>query len=567
MQKNSPIDTMRLVVLIVWCIFIPLLGSTQEQTVGTLVYNPELYAEGYTLIFPHNQHRSLLLNACGEVVHSWDLAENERPGNVSYLMENGDLVTTSRPANVSNDPIWAGGGGATIARRSWENEMIWSFTLNDSTARLHHDIEVLPNGNVLAICWERIDSLEAVESGRDPMLLQNGVLWSDRILELEPSSAGGAEVIWEWRAWDHLVQDFDSTRSNYGVVADSPQKIDVNFGSSNASSSDWLHMNSIDYYGYYDLGGHILLSVPTFDEVWMIWHDYALESDLIWRWGNPASYDRGDSTDQKLFYQHDAHWGQSDMAITPGDPDFTKICVFNNRVPGADGSTYSEVGKLTLVFDEYKSGYDFDLTTGTWGPEDFSWTYTEEGLSSSGLSSFQLLEDEAYLICAGRTGELLENGFDGTRAWEYRTPLINGFPVEQGTVLEQNQNMTFRAYRYPADYGAFAEHDLTSGIPLELNPMLLDACATGMVEQSLHAWSIYPNPGLGVVHVDWEQPLRTDQTMGVFDGMGRSVLSIVVQTGSTNALLNLSSLSAGIYTIQWVGQNAGNGTRWVRLPG
>ena len=126
MQKNSPIDTMRLVVLIVWCIFIPLLGSTQEQTLGTLVYNPELYAEGYTLIFPHNQHRSLLLNACGEVVHSWDLAENERPGNVSYLMENGDLVTTSRPANVSNDPIWAGGGGATIARRSWENEMIWS---------------------------------------------------------------------------------------------------------------------------------------------------------------------------------------------------------------------------------------------------------------------------------------------------------------------------------------------------------------------------------------------------------------------------------------------------------
>ena len=55
-------------------------------------------------------------------------------------------------------------------------------------------------------------------------------------------------------AWEHVVQDFDSTKSNFGVVADSPQRIDVNFGSGNASSSDWLHMNSIDYYGYYDFG-------------------------------------------------------------------------------------------------------------------------------------------------------------------------------------------------------------------------------------------------------------------------------------------------------------------------
>ena len=175
MKFEGPITKWWLVVYAIFTVG-PSLCTAQDQTVGTLVYNPELYADGYTLVFPHNQHRSMLLNGCGEVVHSWELAENRRPGNVSYLMDNGDLVISSRPANVSEDVIWAGGGGATVERRSWENEVIWTFTLNDSTARLHHDIEVLPNGNVLAICWERIDSLSAIEAGRDPLHVQDGVV-------------------------------------------------------------------------------------------------------------------------------------------------------------------------------------------------------------------------------------------------------------------------------------------------------------------------------------------------------------------------------------------------------
>lgn len=553
--------------LVVYAIFTvgPSLCTAQDQTVGTLVYNPELYADGYTLVFPHNQHRSMLLNGCGEVVHSWELAENRRPGNVSYLMDNGDLVISSRPANVSEDVIWAGGGGATVERRSWENEVIWTFTLNDSTARLHHDIEVLPNGNVLAICWERIDSLSAIEAGRDPLYLQDGVVWSDKIIELEPTPDGSAEIVWDWRAWEHVVQDFDSTKSNFGVVADSPQRIDVNFGSGNASSSDWLHMNSIDYYGYYDLGGHILLSVPTFNEVWMIWHDYSPEEELIWRWGNPAAYDRGDTSSQKLFYQHDAHWGQSDVAITPGNPEFTKICMFNNRVPNEDGTTHSEVCKLNLVFDEYEGGYDFDAASGTWGPEDFSWIYTEEGLSSTGLSSFQLLGNDAYLICSGRTGELLENSSDGTRAWEYKMPLIGGFPVEQGTALEVNQNLTFRAYRYPSDYGAFAGQDLTGGVPIELNPIPVEACAVNIQEEASEVWSVYPNPGGDIVQVQWPSPALTHQSIGVFDVQGRLVLSEQVTAGSTMVSLNLSAVKVGVYTIRGLGQNVGESVRWVCL--
>ena len=60
-------------------------------------------------------------------------------------------MLTYRPQIFANDPIWAGGGGATVERRTWDNEVLWSYTLNDSTGRLHHDIEVKPKGNVFAI--------------------------------------------------------------------------------------------------------------------------------------------------------------------------------------------------------------------------------------------------------------------------------------------------------------------------------------------------------------------------------------------------------------------------------
>ena len=78
---------------------LPLFG---QNTVGTIAYNPDLYTDGYTMIYPHNQNRAMLLNACGEVVHNWTIDEDRRPGNTAYLQPNGDIIMTSRSASVSN---------------------------------------------------------------------------------------------------------------------------------------------------------------------------------------------------------------------------------------------------------------------------------------------------------------------------------------------------------------------------------------------------------------------------------------------------------------------------------
>ena len=450
--------------------------ASAQNTIGVTAAQPDLVEEGYTLLYPHNQPNVYLLDLCGEVVHTWTNADTLRPGNVAYLQENGDIVMTYRPQVFSSDPIWAGGGGATIERRTWDNDVLWSYTLNDSTGRFHHDIEVKPDGNVFAIAWEHFSAEEALQAGRDSALVPEDGLWSEMILELSPDGNGSANVVWEWHAWDHLVQDLDADKDNFGVVSESVNKIDVNYGTPSSQPSDWLHINAIDYNPYFE---HLLLSVPTFDELWIVDYNNFTPGQLLWRWGNPAAYDMGEEEDQQLFYQHDCHWVYDH--VTLNNADFGKIAVFNNRVPDDQGGAFSAVHLLNPAYTDYDNNFATDFNTGTYLPSGFDWTYVApDSIYSSGLSSFQRLENGNSLICYGRWGDTREITPEGELAWRYKTPLINagGYasPVSQGTTPDINQNMTFRAHRYPVSYAAFDNVDLTPQGVLELDPTPLPSC-------------------------------------------------------------------------------------------
>ncbi len=446
----------------------------QSNTVGTIEYNPNLFADGQTLIYPHNQPHARLVNACGEVVHIWTNDSLRRPGNSAYLTPNGNLFWAHRPANVQNDPIWAGGGGAVIEARTWDNAVLWNYTLNDSTGRLHHDFALTNSGTVLAIAWERIDSIAAIHAGRNPELLEDGELWSERIIELMPNDSGGADIIWEWRVWDHLVQDFDSTKVNYDDPELVPNRVDINFGSTSSVAPDWLHINSIDYNPAL---GHILLSVPTFNELWIIDREEPDEG-LIWRWGNPEAYDRGTSEDKRLYYQHAATWLDETYHI--GTSDFGKIAVFNNRNPGATGP-YSSAHLITPEFSDSSATNTYVLNNNndTYAPVDFDWTWTAPiptDFFSSGLSNFERLHNGNNLIVSGRTGEIFEFTATGDTAWYYRVPLQGGTTIAQGTELGMNDNLLFRAKRYPPDLPIFNSVELLSMGMWELEPNPLLTC-------------------------------------------------------------------------------------------
>ncbi|MEL6274039.1 MAG: aryl-sulfate sulfotransferase, partial [Bacteroidota bacterium] len=120
--------------------------------------------------------------------------------------------------------------------------------------------------------------------------------------------------MWEWRVWDHLVQDFDFNKPNFGAIGMHPERIDLNYDILDGVA-DWLHINAIDYNPRLD---QIVLSVPHFDEIWIIDHSTTTEEaasssggssnrggDLLYRWGNPRAYRAGLTTEQTLFFQHD----------------------------------------------------------------------------------------------------------------------------------------------------------------------------------------------------------------------------------------------------------------------
>ena len=305
-----------------------------SQTVGTLINSPSSW-QGYTLLSPLSDSSTYLINNCGELINKWETGYI--PGNHARLDENGNLY---RAGETNNSYISAGGAGGIIEQYDWDNNLIWSYEVSDSIQRMHHDFEVMPNGHILAIVWEKVDASICILAGKDPLLLTSGESWIDKIIELEPVGTDSANIVWEWSAFNHIVQAFDASKANFGSISTSPRLLNFNAGN---NQSDWLHCNGIDYNAEKDI---IALSSPDMNEVYFIDHstttleaasgaggNYGFGGDFLYRWGNPMRYEQGTGADQKLFYQHDVHW------IKKGLPDAGKIMVFNNRLfNGTDNS-------------------------------------------------------------------------------------------------------------------------------------------------------------------------------------------------------------------------------------
>ena len=531
--------------------------QAQDNTVGLLSYNPDLAYEGYNLIFPHNQPNVYLLDMCGEIVHVWEDSAQFRPGNTAYIRPDGRLYKAKRLANVANDAIWAGGGGAILEIRTWDNDLVWSFEMNDSLNRLHHDFTVTPDGNIIALAWEKKTYDEAVQAGRDTALMPDDELWPDWVFEIDPTTN---DIVWEWHVWDHLVQDYDATKDNFGVVADHPELLDINFNS-NGGGRDWMHSNAIDF--NHDLN-QILISTPFLREVYIIdrsttttqaaGHTGGLSGvggDFMYRWGNLQAYDQGTPDDQRMFNNHDVKW--IDDFVSPSHPHYGKLSFFNNQA-GADFSTFNV---FNPPWDMYE--WKYTLANGVWEPATYDLTLTHPtptDVYSTGLSSVQALDNGNYLICSGRQGYLFELVPDDEIAWEYKTPLVSGQPASQGDTLELNNNLTFRVDRYPVDYEAFEGRDLSPKGWIELNPdtQFCDSILPVFNKTENYGLAIYPNPANDMVTIEWEGGVWVD--VDVIDIMGRQVIQPMRLTGGRK-YLDTSHLNNGMYFIRINGQESG----------
>jgi hypothetical protein len=457
----------------------------------------------------------------GEVVHKW---ESDLSSNHAYLLDNGNLLKLER---TINPPTFAFGGMVGKLREyDWNGNVVWDFEYSDEMNIMNHDIEVLPNGNILAIAYEVISQEEAIANGRNPESVTSAGLWVDKIIEIQPLKPSGGKIVWEWHTMDHLVQDFDESKANYGILSDNPRKIDINTPSSHdfpymneeqfaealkngmgmANStfenqhSELTHGNAISYNPELD---QIVFSYKYFNEIYIIDHSTSTEEargstggkyghggDLLYRWGNPQNYDQGTAADKKLFLQHDVKF------IPKGYPGEGNLLLFNNNVPDPNGRFSSAFDAfLTLMptvevniaikdLGDYSAVYEIkppkDLTgaytideNGVFGPDQPLWTYTAPdklSMYSPFVSGAQRIKNGNTLITSGARGRFLEVTPEGETVWEYWNPYFYDYRLPDGSAADPAGPFMYYQFRgtfFDKDNPVFSGRQLA---PLSVQP-------------------------------------------------------------------------------------------------
>ncbi len=425
--------------------------------VGLVTNDPKAF-QGYNLLAPLNSTQTFLFDMQGRVVRTWQ--SDCSPALCAYLLNNGHIL---RGGSIGVEAQVFGPGpgvGGRVQEFSWDGEPVWDFRFYNARQLPHHDLTPLPNGNIVMIVWDRKTADEALAAGRRPELTADSHLLVDSLIEIKPTGPTTGDIVWQWHLWDHVVQDFDKSKPNYGNVAEHPELVNLNYGEDALApiaatkdgadklksvgyvgaaappgrpraNPDWTHCNGLAYNADLD---QIIVSVHAFSEFWIVDHSTTTAEaashaggrsgkggDLLYRWGNPRAYRAGKKEDQKLFAQHNAHW------IGKGLPGEGHVLVFNNGGNRPDGS-YSSVDELVLPVDaqgRYVLG-----PGGGYGPDSPVWSYTapkKTDFYSFFISGAQRLPSGNTLICSGATGVMFEVTPDKQEVvWKYVNPLKAG---------------------------------------------------------------------------------------------------------------------------------------------
>ena len=394
-------------------------------------------SSGYVLMEPLDSKQSFLINTEKEVVAT---IEGDYFPLYTQMLDNGNHLIIS----FSHTDIFPASGGSAgcVEERTAEGDLLWRINMNTEQYIQHHDVIKLENGNILAMIWDLVSADEAIALGRNPEHVgEDGTFFWDAIIEVNPETL---EIVWEWNVKDHLIQDVDPNKPNYGVIADHPERIDINKTRARAHP-DWLHNNAFDYNPELD---QIMLSSNYLSEIWFIDHStrpeesmsseggrYGKGGDFLYRWGNPSNYDQGSEDDRLTYNQHDIQW------ILPGLPGAGNILIYNN----GDRELRPYTSLIELVPDMNEDG-SYNLTeSGHFGVGEIVWEYDpdpSEQFLSWFLSGAQRLSNGNTLVAQGAGGHVREINPEGKIVWDYS---FNEDP-------EAPPHMLFRTYKYEPDH-------------------------------------------------------------------------------------------------------------------
>jgi hypothetical protein len=397
--------------------------------------------DGYTLYGKMGNNNVYLLKMDKTVYHSW--TNSVATGYSVYLLANHHIL---RACQYNGNVLPGAAMCGMVQDLDWNGTVTWQYIYSSSTYCTHHDIHPMPNGNVLLISYEVKTAAQVVAAGGNSSI----IMWPDEIVEVQPSGSTGGTIVWEWHAWDHLVQDHDASKANYGVVANHPELINLNY----QQQKDWMHTNGIDYNPDLD---QIVFSSHNLNEIYVIDHSTTTAQaathtggnsgkggDILYRWGNPAAYNQGTTANQVFHVVHDAHW------IPSGYPWATRLVAFNNQ--GASGN-----GSCVDMINPPYSGYTYTYTSGAYAPSTYLWRHNCLG-NAQDQSSSQKLPNGNLLIDIASTGYIYE--IDSLQNLLWSTTV-------GGTVA--------KAYRYSACY-------VNGGLTVTATASPSSVCSGGTVQ-------------------------------------------------------------------------------------
>ncbi len=523
---------------------------------------------GYTSYSIKNSTAAYLVDTNGTTYHTW--AVTGPTCYSTYVMPGGVLWRT---VTLSGTSFTGGPISGRVQKYSYSGTLLWDYTYSTTSYVSHHDICPMPNGNVLMIAYERKSASEVTAAGCSTF---SSEMWPDKIVEVQPTGATTGTVVWEWHAWDHLVQNTNASAANYQTsIVNHPELLNINY----QAQKDWLHLNGVDYNPMLD---QITFSSHNLNEIYVVDHSTTTTEaaghsggnsgkggDILYRWGNPAAY--GATGTQIFNVVHDAHW-------------VTEDCPNANHLSGYNNKGISSTASCGDIFVPPVLGYNYSITTGSaYAPS----TYTKRQASggyNSNEGSVRQLPNGNMLINMGISGYIKEYSPTGTLLWtktltggnakafRYSDCYINNTPPAIPTISESTGTLnsssatTYQWYLNGQPIVGATSQSYTptqSGIYLvritDANGCVYQystgynfTFVTGVNELVQNAnFSIFPNPSTGIINIS-----DVDLTGKRFDVFVSDALGRILVQNKTIYQLDLSEFGNGVYYISITPENA-----------
>ncbi len=329
-----------------------------------------------------------LTSKTGEYLKTWNF--DSKLGNDLELLSDGSMIGLFKPDQVS---FSFGGYGGILKKFNPLGSLDWEYEINNENELAHHDFEIMPNGNILILVWERFSESQAIEMGF------NGSqdIFLEKIIEFSPQESS---IVWEWKSSDHLIQDFNPTGLNYGIVSEHPEKIDLNYY--DYENGDLMHANGL-YYD--DIKDVIYVSVNFYSEIWVVPHKYDTDTtktdfgDLSFRFGNPRTY-KGEG--ERLFFNN-----HHPSLVTLDNKTLNHFLIYMNGTKE----------KQSIVY-EFELPSEFDINPLNWKTPNIYWSYSNPQIYNAKISGVYRLPNGNTLICEGDFG-YWEVTKDSKVVWKY----------------------------------------------------------------------------------------------------------------------------------------------------